>query len=228
MVSVTDFHNYVPRLQRFLDPYEQLEEIMNARGNLHADGGDEDEDECEYEEPDSDPESTWDDEEGGEDSHYPDSRQLPQVLMHSRADLHAPEGEDANDNAIMELATALMQQRPPRHQEADGMSASEYEEDDYREERHAHEQQDEDDDDDEPPHGNGGYYDYGYSRADEQVIDRRSTPSIADDFSPSAGVFHRHTLPFNLPDMGEMQLQRRSSNNMASNVSTPSVSTFAF
>ncbi|KAK9893777.1 hypothetical protein P389DRAFT_212901 [Cystobasidium minutum MCA 4210] len=70
---------------------------------------------------------------------------------------------------------------------------------------------------DEPPHGNGGYYDYGYSREDEQVIDRRSTPSVVDDFSPSAGVFHRHTLPFNLPDMGEVQLQRRASGNGHSN-----------
>jgi hypothetical protein len=81
---------------------------------------------------------------------------------------------------------------------------------------------------DEPPHGNGGYYDYGYSREDEQVIDRRSTPSIVDDFSPSAGVFHRHTLPFNLPNMDEMQMQRRTSNTIISSLPASTASTYAF
>lgn len=89
-------------------------------------------------------------------------------------------------------------------------------------------QDDEEEEYDEPPHGNGGYYDYGYSREDEQVIDRRSTPSIVDDFSPSAGVFHRHTLPFNLPNMDEMQMQRRTSNTIVSNLPASTASTYAF
>lgn len=91
-----------------------------------------------------------------------------------------------------------------------------------------HADEDEDDDDYEPPHGNGGYYDFGYSReeedndiTEEQVVvdDRRHTPAagVADNFSPSAGVFHRHTLPFNLPNMGDVQLQRRTSSNSSNN-----------
>lgn len=80
---------------------------------------------------------------------------------------------------------------------------------------------------DEPPHGNGGYYDYGYDREEDQSIEEvndntSSAPTAAHDFSPSAGVFHRHTLPFNLPDMGEMQMQRRASNNVTSTLATVS------
>lgn len=98
---------------------------------------------------------------------------------------------------------------------------------------------DEEDDDDEPPHGNGGYYDFPTARpigsltergsrrsrnnrersaaapTGSQPVDGHSTP---EPFSPSAAVFHQHTLPFSLP--GREEMQRRISAGHHENAST--------
>lgn len=90
---------------------------------------------------------------------------------------------------------------------------------------------------DEPLHGNQGYYDHptdytshsnthspspsstGTARPPPAYRGRRSgiPLSVANanvnngEMSPSAPVFHNHTLPFTLPAPGEIQMQRRSS-----------------
>lgn len=210
---------------------------------------------------DDDEESRWDDEEeAGEETYEFDEQvydtdgnivQLPpldafreqlQALRTRRQHIALSRNPDneAESTAVVELATALLQQQqqPPRY---DGTSRPyvqglEYaypdpaQEQEVEHAEYAYEGRDaigndiDEEDDYEPPHGNGGYYDFGYSREDEEgeqaTIETRrniTPPSIVDDFSPSAGVFHRHTLPFNLPDMGEVQLQRRTSGNSSSN-----------
>ena len=148
---------------------------------------------------------------------------------------HAPPSYTRSWPAIAELASALLGTDGPPHA-IQGFQTAHQQRPIHSEQSQVQEadandsagMNDAEEEHDEPPHGNGGYYDYGYTREDEQVIDRRSTPSIVDDFSPSAGVFHRHTLPFNLPNMEEMQMQRRTSNTIISSLPASTASTYAF
>jgi hypothetical protein len=210
----------VSRLQRFLDPYETV--LYNAgvrqRGDNdvdldyvtdHEEEDDEDEDE---DEDDLDDEDDVDDDEepyqpeDHDHEHYFQARDLGPQPPQTYEDDFVNGEEDADSSTIVELAHAFLS-RPPRYQElGEGLSSSEYDDDNQ-------------DEDEEPPHGNQGYYDYSYGRgSNQQVVEAPALGGVEGGFSPSTGVFHTHTLPFNLPNMGERQLQRRASNNITSSL----------
>lgn len=222
--------------ERFLEPYEEFP-TLNLHGETETtDMDDEDDDE------DDDDGSHWDDEvhEFEPEEHelydtagaHPSGRNLV-----SEAEALAASTGAAGDYSIVELARALTRAqgttsgRAQRlHSSQNGARAPQSVHGQMRGPRseegvHGGEHVEEYD---EPPHGNGGYYDFGYSQEDEEVMDRRSTPSIVGDFSPSTGVFHRHTLPFNLPNMGELQMQRRTSNTITTSLSRSTSSTYTF
>lgn len=210
--------------QRFLEPYEEIPQVDNEETSYHDEDEEEDDDE------DDDDESRWDDE-GDEAQAALDTAELrlyAQGLTTRGASLQSSNARSSA--AIAELAHALMgNQAPPAQTEHFRTQfQSHFEHPGMHDSDHPNVAEGDDEDYDEPPHGNGGYYDFDYSQEDEQVIDERSTPSIVDDFSPSAGVFHRHTLPFNLPNMGEMQLQRRTSNTVINALPTSTNPTYAF
>lgn len=75
-------------------------------------------------------------------------------------------------------------------------------------------------DGDDMQHANGGYYD-GAARAHTTIV------TAEEAFSPSAAVFHQHTLPLQLPAPGEMHRRhntaaaRQATHNTNSTASTP-------
>ncbi|CAD6584647.1 MAG: hypothetical protein CYPHOPRED_002773 [Cyphobasidiales sp. Tagirdzhanova-0007] len=159
----------------------------------------------------------------------PDDESLPLVnerFIGSEEALHLQRGDQ-----IHETGTSLQRldgsMRGHEEGEHDVPTSAWYEnersinDEDDGDEEHTHV---EDDREHEQSHGVRGYFDWQMDHPSSEGLPpfhQRLQPSRSDDFSPSAGVFHTHTLPFSLPAASEMQ--RRSPANNAVTVSSGTV-----